>query len=143
MLARAFAGWRLQSAQLLSKDEEKKRRGPMGKAFIVANPMIPQAYFRPKGLNPAVERMNEPFEFGLLKCPGRYSVKVATFTGTMISMQKDIEQIERGEKQLTSRLEHRNVADAPVVHAGARHRHGPHHAGRERHRRPQAGRAAV
>ena len=40
-----------------SKDEDKKRRGPMAKAFLVTNPMIPQEYFRPKGIDPFVERM--------------------------------------------------------------------------------------
>jgi hypothetical protein len=117
--SRAFAGWRFASAQLLSNDTEKKRRGPMGKAFLVANPMVPQEYFRPKGLDPAIERMNEPFEYSLLKCPGTYSVKVATFTGTMISLPKEIEQIERGEKQMGSRLE-RAAIQAHNLAAGLR-----------------------
>lgn len=103
--ARAFAGWRMASAQLLSKDEEMKRRGPMGKAFLVTNPLIPQEYFRPKGLDPLVERMNEPVQHSLLKCPGKYTVKVATFGGAMISLQKDIDAVEQGRKKLTSKLE--------------------------------------
>lgn len=103
--ARAFAGWRMTAAQLISNDEDKKQRGPMGKAFLVANPMIPAEYFRPRGLNPILVRMNEPLENSLLKCPGTYSVKVATFTGTMISIQSEIDKVERGEKQLNGRLE--------------------------------------
>lgn len=103
--SRAFAGWRMTATQLISNDEDKKRRGPMSKAFLVANPMIPQEYFRPRGLNPVLVRMNDPLENSLLKCRGTYSVKVATFTGTMISLPSEIDKVERGEKQLSGRLE--------------------------------------
>jgi hypothetical protein len=103
--ARTFAGWRFASAQLLSNDEEKKRRGPLGKAFLTLNPLLPPEYFRPKGVDPMVERMNEPLEFNLLKCPGKFTVKVATFGGTMISLPSEVDKIEKGEKRLQSRLE--------------------------------------
>lgn len=103
--ALALANWRQLSSQLLSKDEELKRRGPMGKAFMVTNPMIPEEYFKPKGIDPLVEKMNEPIEHSLLKCPGKYSVKVATFTGSAITLPKEIEAVEQGKKQLRSKLE--------------------------------------
>lgn len=103
--ARTFAGWRFASAQLLSNDEEKKRRGPLGKAFLTLNPLLPPEYFRPKGVDPMIERMNEPLEFNLLKCPGKFTVKVATFGGTMVSLPDEVEKIEKGEKRLQSKLE--------------------------------------
>jgi hypothetical protein len=103
--ARTFAGWRYALYNVYSKDAERKQRGPMAKAFLVTNPLIPQEYFRPKGIDPFVEKLNEPLENSLLHCPGRYTVRVATFTGTTIMLPKDIEQVERGEKKLSSRLE--------------------------------------
>jgi hypothetical protein len=117
--ARAFAGWRYAMMNVYSNDEEKKKLGPMAKAFLVSNPMIAQEYFRPKGIDPFVERMNLPLEHSLLHNPGRYTVKVATFTGTSVMIQKDIEQIERGEKKLSGRLE-RAANDAHLLCAALR-----------------------
>lgn len=103
--SRAFAGWRYAVNNVLVNDSDRKQRGPMSKAFLVTNPMIPQEYFRPKGIDPFVERLNAPLEYSLLTCPGRYTVKVATFNGASVIMPKDVEKIEKGEKQLANRLE--------------------------------------
>ena len=103
--AQALAAWRMVSSRLLSNDEEMKRRGPMGKAFMCANPLIPAEYFNPSGLDPMVVKMNEPVEFSLLKCQAKYSVKVATFGGATISIPKEVMAIEKGEKKMKSRLE--------------------------------------
>lgn len=103
--SRTFAGWRQASAQLLCGSEERKRRGPLGKAFLTLNPLLPAEYFRPKGVDPMVERMNEPLEFNLLKNPGKFTVKVATFGGTMVSLPDEVEKIEKGQKRLQGRLE--------------------------------------
>lgn len=100
--ARALSGWR---AALSSNTSEANRRGPMAKAFMVTNPMFPDDYFKPKGLDPLVEKMNEGVEFGLLKANGRYTVKVATFQGSSLSMPKEVAAVEKGQKSLNSRLE--------------------------------------
>jgi hypothetical protein len=102
--SQALGAWRWVASRL-SNDEEMKRRGPMGKAFMCANPLIPAEYFNPSGLDPLVVKMNEPVEHSLLKCPGKYSVKVATFGGATISIPKEVEAIEKGEKHMKSRLE--------------------------------------
>ncbi|MBL9124053.1 MAG: hypothetical protein JNG90_10510, partial [Planctomycetaceae bacterium] len=65
----------------------KQGRGPLGNAFLVTNPLLPRDYFVPSGLDPFVVEMNErvrPLKYSLLKCPGKYSVKVATFTGNVV-----------------------------------------------------------
>lgn len=100
--ARALSGWR---AALSANTSESNRRGPMAKAFMVTNPLFPDDYFKPKGLDPLVEKMNEGVEYGLLKANGRYTVKVATFQGSALSMPKEVAEVEKGRKQLTSRLE--------------------------------------
>lgn len=79
-------------------------RGPMGHAFITTNPLLPDDYFVPKGIDPVVLEMNEPVKHSLLNCPGRYSCKVATFTGAVLIDQKLIKEVEDGKK-LPSRLE--------------------------------------
>lgn len=103
--SRAFAGWRHALYNVYAQDPDKKQRGPMAKAFLVTNPLIPQEYFKPQGVTPFVERLNAPLEYSLLSCPGRYTVKVATFNGASVVLPKDVEQIEKGEKKLSNRLE--------------------------------------
>ena len=59
------------------------RRGPMGNAFVTRNPLLPEEYFAPKGIEPFVAEMNAGVEHSLLNCPKPFSVKVATFRGNV------------------------------------------------------------
>ncbi|NLF69703.1 MAG: hypothetical protein GX575_11685 [Candidatus Anammoximicrobium sp.] len=76
-----FVGLR-EIQRRLTPDLDKKQRGPMGNAFVTRNPLLPQEYFVPKGLDPLVEQMNRDVEYSLLKNRGQYSVRVATFRGS-------------------------------------------------------------
>ena len=82
---------------------QKKKAGPMVNAILTTNPLLPDEYYAPKGLDKFVIEMNRPVKHSLLDCPGRYSVKVATFSGNVIIDQKKIQEIERG-KEVNSRL---------------------------------------
>jgi hypothetical protein len=66
--------------------------------------MLPKEYFSAKGLDPFVVKMNEKVEFSLLKCPGKYTVQVAHFTGRVILDQKEIRAVSSGTKNMESRL---------------------------------------
>lgn len=74
--------------------KENARRGPLSYSFVTTNPLLPDTYFNPRGLDPTVVSWNEPVEYSLLKCKGKYTVKVATFTGAVIVDPKEIEKIE-------------------------------------------------
>jgi hypothetical protein len=65
----------------VTRDPEVKLKGPMGAAFVTANPLLPEEYFHSQGLDPFLIEINEDLEYSLLKCPGNYTVRVATFTG--------------------------------------------------------------
>ncbi len=69
---------------MLQKMGKKSNRGPMGKAFLTRNPLLPREYFVPKGVDSFVVKMNSGVEFSLLNCPGKYTVQVATFRGKSI-----------------------------------------------------------
>jgi hypothetical protein len=84
---------------LLKSDNEKKKKGPMGHAFIVPNPLLKDQII-PKGLDPLVVKMNKGLKYGLLDCPGKYTVQVAHFTGKVIVDQGQIRKIENGEAKL-------------------------------------------
>jgi hypothetical protein len=100
-----LAGWRMiQKEAQACFGSDQKNKGPMGHAFITRNPLLPEEYFVPKGLDPLVLEMNRNVEHSLLDCPGKYSVQVATFKGQVLIDQKQIAEIERGEKKFDSGL---------------------------------------
>lgn len=65
----------------LKKDDPRRNRGPLGRAFVTRNPLLPDEYFVAKGLDPFVVEMNKSLPHSLLKNPKKYTVKVATFRG--------------------------------------------------------------
>jgi hypothetical protein len=73
----------------LTPDPDKKQQGPMGNAFVTRNPLLPQEYFVPQGLDPFVEAMNRDLEYSLLKNRGQYSVRVAAFRGASTMKPSD------------------------------------------------------
>jgi hypothetical protein len=87
--SRSLGGLRAMQAEVRkAMGTKEKQRGPMGHAFITTNPLLSKDYFAPKGVDKFVLEMNEPVEHSLLKCPGRYTVKVATFTGVNITFNR-------------------------------------------------------
>jgi hypothetical protein len=101
--SRSLAGFRWLQTSVLASDNPKKKKGPMGHAFVSTNPMLPADYYVPKGLDPLVIKANEGVEHSLLDCPGKYTVQVAHFTGKVILKQNEIAAIENG-KQMDSQL---------------------------------------
>ncbi len=95
---RSLGRLRLIQQAVLPEGNKNKKKGPMGHAFITTNPLLPNEYFVPNGVDKLVLEMNEPVEFSLLKCPGKYTVKVATFTGRVVIDPKQIADIEKGKK---------------------------------------------
>jgi hypothetical protein len=83
-VTRTLAILRLAHQQLLEAGDKKKELGPMGLAFLTANPLLPDDYYVPKGVDKFVLDMNDNVEHSLLDCPGRYSVQVAMFTGSFV-----------------------------------------------------------
>lgn len=83
----------------ISPAEEKRTKGPMGNAFVTRNPLLPAGYFAPKGVDSLVVKMNKGVKFSLLKNPGRYTVKVATFRGNSSFKPSDaVQPIRRGSQ---------------------------------------------
>lgn len=74
--------------------EEKKEKGPMGNAFVTRNPLLPEEFFRPQGPDQLVVGMNKDTPYNLLNCPGKYTVRVATFRGAVELDQNKIKEIE-------------------------------------------------
>jgi len=101
--SRSLATFRWLQTAVLSDDNPKKKKGPMGHAFVTTNPLLPSDYYVPKGLDPLIIKANEGVEYCLLDCPGKYTVQVAHFTGRVITDQREIAAIEKG-KEVDSQL---------------------------------------
>lgn len=78
-------------------------KGPLKLAFMIPNPLLPEEFFAQKQVDQFVLDMNSDVEHSLLECPGRYTVRVAVFTGAGTVDQKKIESGAAAE-QLGSRL---------------------------------------
>jgi hypothetical protein len=98
-----FAGLRALQ-QRLNRDEEKRRKGPMGSAFATRNPRLPREYFEPDGLDDLLVSMNQGRKYSLLDCPGKYTVRVASFRGNVVIDQREVQAIESG-RRMKSKLD--------------------------------------
>jgi hypothetical protein len=65
---------------------------------VATNPLLPPEYFNSAGVDKLVLEMNREVPHSLLKCPGKYTVKVATFTGTAVIDQRKIHDVKLGKK---------------------------------------------
>ena len=85
-------------------------KGPMHMAFVIPNPLLPEEFFSRPEVDDFVLEMNSGVENSLLDCQGRYSVRVALFTGAGTFDQKAIEAGDNLE------LESRLVEAAETAH---------------------------
>ncbi len=86
--------------------------GPMGSAFLTRNPLLPDEPIQEHLIDEFVYRLNKDVPHSLLKCPGVYTVRVATFSGASTVDPTKIKQVMEGKTQLKSRL----VAAAEMAH---------------------------
>jgi hypothetical protein len=70
--------------------DKNAAKGPMHLAFVIPNPLLPEDFFTRQQVDKFVLDMNADVTNSLLDCPGRYSVRVATFTGAGTFDQKAI-----------------------------------------------------
>ena len=82
----------------------KKELGPMRHAFVAPNPLLPPDYFNQRGLDEETIALNRDVPYSLLECPGKYTVQVATFKGSCVIRQADIQDIESGRKEMGNQL---------------------------------------
>jgi hypothetical protein len=85
----------------ISSTKDDRQKGPMTHAFVGTNPLLPKEYFASSGVDRIVLEMNAEVPHSLLDCPGKYTVKVATFNGASVVDAKKIKAIEKGRKLVT------------------------------------------
>jgi hypothetical protein len=70
-----------------------KTKGPMGSAFVTRNPLLPEEYFTAKGLDPFLVELNRDLPNSLLECPGKFTVRVASFRGVDTMKPAEFEKL--------------------------------------------------
>ncbi len=95
--SQAFASLRELQKRFLPKNDRKRKRGPLGHAFVTTNPLLPPEYYSPKGVDRLVLEMNSDLKFSLLNCPGTYTVRVASFKGGGFLGQRKIDELDEKE----------------------------------------------
>ena len=71
--------------------------GPLAQAFMAPNPLLPRRFFANHGVDKFVLDLNKDVPNSLLDCPGKYTVCIATFRGTVLMDQKKIAEVENGK----------------------------------------------
>lgn len=111
--AQSMAQVRRFEDAVLEKLGKARKRGPMAQAFLTRNPLLPREYFVPKGVDPFVAKMNDGVKHSLLDCPGRYTIRVATFRGKTI-----LQASAKDDHSAKSFFSRRNIDDDnPLVEA--------------------------
>jgi hypothetical protein len=77
---------------MMSSDPAKKTKGPMGASFVTCNPLLPKEMFVSEGIDSFVVSMNKDLPHSLLKCPGIYTVRVASFRGVDTMKPEEFER---------------------------------------------------
>ena len=89
---------------MISTSPAEKTKGPMGAAFVTRNPLLPEAMFVAKGIDPFVVDLNKDLPYSLLKCQGRYTVRIASFRGVDTMKPAEFERLT-GEQRKMSKID--------------------------------------
>lgn len=81
------SNWLIQQyrSKIWTRNDRKDEVGKMGAAFVTRNPLLPDDYFEAPKVDEFVANLNKDVEFSLLECPGKFTVRVASFTGRQVT----------------------------------------------------------
>ena len=89
---------------VLPANSARKKQGPLRLAFVTTNPLLPETYYQPKGVDQFIVKMNQGVEFSLLENPARYTLRVATFNGNVVIDPNQLQEITEQGGKMKSRL---------------------------------------
>ncbi len=81
------SNWLVQQyrSMIWTRSDRKDDLGKMGAAFVTRNPLLPDDYFEAPKVDEFVANLNKDVEFSLLECPGKFTVRVASFSGRQVT----------------------------------------------------------
>ena len=72
---------------------------PLAKAMKITNPILPPEFFSNR-VDDFVQKLNAESRYSLLRCPGKYTIKVGEYRGFVIADPKGIQEAEKNESVL-------------------------------------------
>lgn len=98
------------------RDPENINRGPLKAAFLMPNPMLPEEYFQARNFDKTVLKWKaNRTKYSLLKNPGSYSVRVATFDGESSFQLDEIQQTKARDSFL--KKNRKAVTESKLINA--------------------------
>ena len=76
---------------------------PLAKAFKCTNPILPAEFFNNR-VDDFVQKLNKDSRYSLLRCPGKYTVKVGEYRGHVIADPKGMLEEEKTPNKVTDKL---------------------------------------
>jgi hypothetical protein len=73
----------------------------MGAAMVTRNPLLPEEMFVAKGIDPFVVELNKDLPHSLLKCPGRYTVRIASLRGVDTMKPAEFDRLTSEPRQMS------------------------------------------
>jgi hypothetical protein len=86
---------------MISTSPAEQQKGPMGAAFVTCNPLLPAQLFVAEGIDPFVVEMNKDLPTSLLKCKGRYTVRIASFRGVDTMKPAEFERLTSQPRKMS------------------------------------------
>jgi hypothetical protein len=68
---------------------------------VTRNPLLPKEMFVAKGIDPFVIDINKDLPHSLLKCPGKYTVRVASFRGVDTMKPAEFERLTTQQRKIS------------------------------------------
>ncbi len=96
-------------------DPTNKTRGPLRAAFMMPNPMLPEQYFEARQIDGAVLKWNSKTKHSLLKNPGNYSIRIATFDGDSTFKLDEIQETKARDSWMQKNR--KAITDSKLVNA--------------------------
>jgi hypothetical protein len=87
--------------------------------FVTRNPLLPDDFFQPPKIDDFLRKLNKDVDHSLLECPGRFTVKIATFRGNEgVAMGNTKEEELKISDGLDRAAEMANLAAATLRNEG-------------------------
>ena len=108
-----LAGGQLRLYREFVNHKHNSEGNTLRNAFMLPNPLLPEEYFAARSIDEFVIGINRKVRrYSLLECPGRYSVRIATFRGeTTINSSK----IQQGMDDFNWRMKNHKGMDSELA----------------------------